>query len=128
MKAPVALILFLAVVISCKKENNFNKDFVGNWKLAYSLGGIVGRSNVTADNVNILLLNADNTFVNTINNKIINQGSYTITNKASGSYSGTAIVYNNSDSNWQFIAVKNDSLSITINYTVGLASVYSRQK
>ena len=128
MNKILSILLLVILLYSCKKDDNpkRSESFTGQWKLVEQTGGIGGwNTRISADTVIMLTLTGNNSFYREFNGKVISQGSYKISTQNSNfnDNSGKAITFNNS-SLWQFINVKNDTLTLADPYPDGFSLIY----
>lgn len=128
MNKILSTLLLVILLYSCKKDDNPkpSQSFTGQWKLVEQDGGIGGWSTrISADTVILLTLTNNNSFYREFNGKVISQGSYKISTQNSNfnDDSGRAITFNNS-SLWQFINVKNDTLTLVDPHPDGYSLIY----
>lgn len=124
-----AILLIAALFASCKKETSPVSTFAGKWKLIYQAGGFAGKPiTLSKDTTIILSLKNDKRYERTLNGEVKSTGSYEISIKTSAAFNttGQAITYGNSY--WQFISIKNDTLSLDDPFPDGYGSAYVRVK
>jgi len=132
MNKILSTLLLVILLYSCKKDDDPkpSESFTGQWKLVEQVGGIEGwNTRISADTVILLTLTNNSSFYRKFNGKIIGQGSYQISTQSSNfnDNSGRAISFNNS-ALWQFINIKNDTLTLTDPYPDGFSLIYVKAR
>ncbi|GAB3924652.1 hypothetical protein [Mucilaginibacter myungsuensis] len=126
----LVIILLATISVSCKKEElpTDNKEFVGTWRAAYGVGGVIGsRQPVPKDTVILFQLNADNTYRSIYNGRLLAKGKYWIGPGQDNRNNEKIIMYGLGGFS-QRIAVQHDTLFIGHIYPTAPGVIYVRQR
>ena len=134
MRKSLLMFLIIPISLGCKKSNNYNSlnsQLAGGWIYLYQVGGIAGKPTnfPMSGNTSLLVLSGNQTYRTLLNNKVQTDGSYSLGSVKSYFSGGNdnAIKFDSS-ADWQIIAVRNDTLTISDNYADGYGTIYIKEK
>jgi hypothetical protein len=121
------MILLIAFSLSCKKESSepaTNAKLAGKWQLISEYGGVVGIYVPPANTIHHLTFSSNNAFESALNGKVQTQGNYKVgmVKDVHSGYMANALSFNGGK--LKVFSINADTLSISDNFTNGVASNY----
>ena len=138
MKKGLLFLLFISILISCKKDNeitDLKNEISGTWELEKDLCGVCTNSviNYPPGNKNLIVLSSDGSFERKNQDTLVFKGNYSIQrNKECNQTSGdmALIIKEGSTPTPRFIQITADKLTLSTPYCYqdGVISTYRRIK